>query len=160
MAEEKQSIFRKKSVESIQSPEVLDDYVRVTSPGIWIFLGAVICLLIGVILWGVFGSIDSTVKVALISEKEQTVCAIPMEKADAVIAAGEVTADGETYALGAQAIGMEEVTAGMDLPVRVAGGFEAGTVVVYVPVKTTLPEGVVAGTVTTEKIKPITLLLQ
>mgnify|MGYP007122110349 CR=1 FL=1 len=45
---EKNSIFRKKSLDRIESPEQLNDYIRVTSPGIWIFLAAAIVLLVGI----------------------------------------------------------------------------------------------------------------
>ena len=40
-----EQIFRKKSLDRLSSPEQLNDYLHVTSPGIWIVLGAVIFLL-------------------------------------------------------------------------------------------------------------------
>ena len=39
------TVFRKESMERISSPEQLDDYLRVTTPTIWIVLAAVILLL-------------------------------------------------------------------------------------------------------------------
>ena len=47
-----QSLFRKKSLDRISSPEQLNDYLRVTNPTVWVVLGAVILLLLGVIVWG------------------------------------------------------------------------------------------------------------
>ena len=41
----KQSIFREKSIERIESPEKLNDYLRVTSPAVWIVLAAMIQLI-------------------------------------------------------------------------------------------------------------------
>ena len=35
-------LFRKNSLERVSSPEQLNDYVKVSSPGIWIILAAVI----------------------------------------------------------------------------------------------------------------------
>ena len=46
-----ESLFRKNSVEHISSPEQLNDYLRVTSPAIWVVLIAVIILLAGVLIW-------------------------------------------------------------------------------------------------------------
>ena len=43
-------VFRQKSVERISSPEQLQDYMRVTTPGVWMVLAAVILLLAGLIL--------------------------------------------------------------------------------------------------------------
>ena len=52
-------IFREKSLERIASPEQLDDYIRSSSPTMWILLAAIIILLAGVCVWGVFGRLWS-----------------------------------------------------------------------------------------------------
>ncbi len=54
-----QSLFRKKSLDRISSPEQLNDYLRVTNPTVWVVLGAVILLLLGVIVWGSVASLES-----------------------------------------------------------------------------------------------------
>ncbi len=59
MAEEKSSIFRKKSLESISSPEQLTDYLRVTNPGIWAILAAVILLIGGLFIWSAAGTLET-----------------------------------------------------------------------------------------------------
>ena len=53
----KEGVFREKSLERISEPEQLHDYIRVTSPGVWLVLIAVIVLLAGVMVWGVFGKL-------------------------------------------------------------------------------------------------------
>lgn len=58
MAEE---IFREKSLKKITSSEDLNDYVKVASPGVWLILVAVIALLVGLLIWGIFGRIDTTI---------------------------------------------------------------------------------------------------
>ncbi len=55
------AIFRKKSLDRISSPEELGETLRVTSPGVWMILAAVILLLVGLIIWGTAASIDSYV---------------------------------------------------------------------------------------------------
>jgi len=39
-------IFRKKVMDRLSSPEQLNDYLRVTSPSVWIVLGAILLLLV------------------------------------------------------------------------------------------------------------------
>lgn len=56
--EKKEGIFREKSLERISEPEQLHDYIRVTSPGIWLVLIAVVILLAGVFVWGIFGKLQ------------------------------------------------------------------------------------------------------
>ena len=51
-------LFREKSVERISSPEDLDDYIRVTTPSVWIVLAAILILLIGMLAWSVFGTVE------------------------------------------------------------------------------------------------------
>ena len=59
MADEKSGIFRQKSLERISSPEQLTDYLRVTNPGIWALLAAIIILLGGLFAWSVVGDLET-----------------------------------------------------------------------------------------------------
>lgn len=53
-----ENIYRQKSVEKINSPEKLNDYIRISSPGTWIVICAVALILIGMFIWGIFGRIE------------------------------------------------------------------------------------------------------
>ena len=55
------TLFRKKSLERISSPEQLNDYIRVSTPSVWMLLTAVVILLAGVCVWGVFGHMDTVI---------------------------------------------------------------------------------------------------
>ncbi len=50
-------LFREESIKRVSSPEQLDDYIRVSSPGVWICVAAVLTLLIGLFLWGFLGRV-------------------------------------------------------------------------------------------------------
>lgn len=54
-----ESIYRKQSMERINSPEALNDYLRVTNPAVWMILIAVILLLAGMLVWSTSATIDS-----------------------------------------------------------------------------------------------------
>ena len=43
----------------ISSPEQLNDYLRVTSPKVWVLLTAVVLILVGMLLWSGFTTIES-----------------------------------------------------------------------------------------------------
>lgn len=162
MAEEKTSIFRNKTVESVQSPEVLDSYLRVTTPGVWIFLAAVVCLLAGVIVWSIFGTIESKVNVAVYNEDGEAYCVVPYASFEQVTKAGTVTVDQYTFPLDDKKYTQDVAGDLTDPRILVVGGFKKGDYLVYIAIKGVRPpkEGVFAGTVVTETIKPITLLLQ
>ena len=55
--ESKSSIFRKKNLDKVSGPESLNDYIRVTSPSVWIALLAILILLAGMLVWSIFGKI-------------------------------------------------------------------------------------------------------
>lgn len=69
MAEqENATVFRQKTLERISSPEQLADYLRVTNPGIWIILAAVIVLLAGIFVWAMVGTLETTDQARVITE--------------------------------------------------------------------------------------------
>ncbi len=49
--------FRQKSIDKVSSPEKLDDYIRVTTPSVWITLAAIVILLVGTLIWGIMGEL-------------------------------------------------------------------------------------------------------
>ena len=51
------ALFREKSIKRVSSPEQLNDYLRVTTPRVWIILIAVLILLFGAIVWGCAGTV-------------------------------------------------------------------------------------------------------
>ena len=57
----KEQIFRKESLDRISSPEQLNDYLKVTNPGVWAVLAAVIFFIVGILIWSVFGRLTTTV---------------------------------------------------------------------------------------------------
>ena len=67
------SVFRQKSIERISSPEQLNDYIRVTNPGIWIVLAAVV-VLAGFIVWGTIGTLETKLRVAAVSDSGNVTC--------------------------------------------------------------------------------------
>lgn len=56
--ENSNSIFREKSMERVSSPEELNDYIRVTTPSVWVVLAATVVLLLGMLSWSIFGTLE------------------------------------------------------------------------------------------------------
>ena len=161
MSETKTKLFREKSLEAVESPESLNDYLRVTSPGVWLILAAVICLLVGAILWGVFGHIRTTATVAVQVKDSQATCYVPYAQVDNIMAQGVITIDDQDYPLDTE--GEHELVvleSGTSLRLLKAGNLNAGDPVVLVKVDADLADGVYSGVAVTEDLKPISLLLQ
>jgi multidrug efflux pump subunit AcrA (membrane-fusion protein) len=56
------SIFRKSSLERISSPEQLNEYIKITHPGVWGVILGCLAILIAVGFWGFYGNIPDSVK--------------------------------------------------------------------------------------------------
>ncbi len=63
-----EQLFRKKSVDRVSSPEQLNEYIKVSNPGIWMILAAIVILLVGAIVWGVLGTLDTTLSTVAVAE--------------------------------------------------------------------------------------------
>ncbi len=71
MAENNNEVFRQKSLERISSPEQLTDYLKVTNPGIWVMLAAVIVLLGGLFVWSMVGNLETLTDASALVENGQ-----------------------------------------------------------------------------------------
>ena len=96
-------LFRQKSIDRISSPEQLHDYMRVTSPRLWMILSVIIALVVGLIVFSTLATMESTLQVTFevdryefVNELEQTTDAmavtmeIPMEYKDTITVGQEV----------------------------------------------------------------------
>ena len=72
-----ESIFRKKTLERISSPEQLTDYLRITNPGVWVVMSAIIFLLLGLFFWSMTGTLQTKVDVK-VNVENQTATIIPV----------------------------------------------------------------------------------
>ncbi len=55
------SLFRKKSLERISSPEQLNGYIKVSSPSVWLIISAMIIIAVAFSIWAFSGNITSEV---------------------------------------------------------------------------------------------------
>ena len=140
MSENNQTIFRKKAMNRISSPEDLTSYMRVTSPGMWVILAAVIILLAGLFAWAAVGTLETTVDATAVVQNHTA----------------QIVATGQ---------GAEELKAGMQL--RIASQEfviasvnydEYGRAAAYAELP--LPDGSYDATIVVGQTRPIEFLLE
>lgn len=140
MAEDNQTLFRKKAMARISSPEDLTSYLRVTSPGMWIVLAAVIALLVGVFAWSAVGTLETSVDATAIVQNHTAQIVAADQRADTIQA-------GMPLRIASQ----EFVIASVDYD-------EYGRATAYAEVS--LPDGSYDATVVVEQTRPIEFLLE
>lgn len=79
MPESAGSIFNRKATAKLRNPDDLELYIRVTNPSVWAVLGACIFLLAGLLAWGVFGSVTTSVSAKGAVVEGNAVCFLAAE---------------------------------------------------------------------------------
>ena len=51
------SIFKSDNVDSVNSPEELEEYIQVTTPSVWLLVIALGILVLGLLAFSVFGTV-------------------------------------------------------------------------------------------------------
>ena len=138
MENNKQSVFRQKTIDRISSPEQLTDYLKVTGPGIWAVLAAVILLLAGVMVWSAVGTLETTADARVIVRDNKAIVVL-----------------NDTHALRS---GMTMRVASKEYMIGDTESDEYGRTVGTAEVD--LPDGRYDGTVVVEKTHPISFLLE
>ncbi len=159
MENNRKGLFRAKSMERIESPESMNDYLQVTSPGVWIVLSAVIVFLIGVCIWGIFGHIDSTTKAAVISTSEDTFCLVPENALKSAIENRSIKIEENDYALDPKTLDPEIISESTNIYWLLAGDLSIGDIVYKIPLSQHMPEGIYSGSIVTETLSPFSLLM-
>lgn len=154
-------LFRAKSLERVSSPEQLNDYIRVTNPSVWIALLAVVVLLFGICVWGVFGRLDTVLTVGAITEGNQTVCYVKESDIDAVTTGLIVRLEEEEYAI--SQIAPQPVQTDENFPEYLAhlGGITEGEWVYAVMLDGTAGTdgGIYEAQIVTESIAPMSFVV-
>ena len=153
-------LFRKKSLEKVSSPEQMNDYIRVTGPGVWLVLGAVVALLAGLILWSVLGRLETTVPAAAVAGPDgSVVCYIGEDDVSAVRPGQPVRVAGQEHTLAAVASQPVAVDESFDAYALHLGGLEVGQWVYPAQLDGPLDEGVYGAEIVVDSVPPISFLL-
>ena len=148
-------IFRKKSIDRMSSPEQLNDYIKVTNPGVWMALAAIVILLIGVCVWGVFGKLETKLPVAAVSRDGQTVLYVKENDLSAVKENMSVYIGDETYKVTSVSAQPVAVTEEISEYARHTGGLSIGEWVYVVQIDGNIPEGAYRAQIVTDSVSPL-----
>lgn len=135
---EQNTVFRKKTLERISSPEQLTEYLKVTNPGMWVILSIVIVLLLSLAAWSSVGTLETTAAVKVVVEDHRATvislegtelsAGMPLRVSENVSTIA--SADEDDYG---RSVGLSEID---------------------------LPDGTYDGVVVTERIRPMDFLLK
>lgn len=154
------SPFRKESLERAKSPDQLDDYIRVSNPGVWMVLGAVVLLLLAGLVWACCGRLVDTMPTVLVVQDGRATCYVAEDEVGQVAAGDAVGADGASgtvASIGQTPLSPDSLAAQLD---EYAAYRVSATGWMYpVEVDIDLADGVYDAHVSTSEFAPISLVL-
>lgn len=155
-------LFRKSSIDRVNSPEQLNDYIRVANPGVWLVLAAIVALLVGVVIWGVFGTVETTVETGAVVEGDSVICYVSEEDAARVETGMHATVDGIEGSVIAVADTPTRVDEAFSDPLLYLTGFAEGDFCYAVKLalfRAGADDGVYAATITLDATHPISFVI-
>ena len=132
-----ETVFRKETLERISSPEQLTDYLKITNPGVWVILSAVILLLAGLFAWSMIGTLETTATVKVIVSND-TAQIVPIDT--------DIITEGMVFR-----VNSEEYTVALAENDDLGRHFGMASV--------DLPDGIYDGTIVVDQVHPIDFLL-
>ncbi len=153
-------LFRKKSIERVTSPEQLNDYIRVSNPGVWMILAAVVILLAGVCVWGFFGRLDTKKQASGVCENGKLTCYIKSDDISDVKEDTLVSVAGKEYTVKSVSSSPVRLDGEKDSYLIYLGGFsETDWVYVATVDSPDLADGEYSVDVITKRVSPISFVL-
>lgn len=110
------SIFEKQNSDRVNSPEDLNDYIKTSGVKSWLVVGAAIVLLFSVLVWGIFGNLDTTVTLLGVKNGDTVHCYTPT--LDSIKVGNAVTVDGavgEVVYISEAPLSKEQLTAELNV---------------------------------------------
>lgn len=154
-------LFRKKNMDRVSSPEQLNDRIRVTGFGVWLLLSGILLVLAGIVVWGIFGRLDTTLPVSAITQQGQTVCYVKEQSISQIQVGMAVDAESGNTTVASIAVVPVQVDDQFPEYLCHVGALSRGEWVYEVTLQDALGEegSIFAAQIVTESIAPLTFVV-
>jgi hypothetical protein len=132
--------------------------VKLTNPGVWFVLLAIMIILVGACVFGVLGHIDSTVPAVCISDGTDIDCLVKREYDDRFTNDMHVKINRDEYKVSLRSAKPVAIATDTDSYVMFVGDMQLGEWVYEIDVDGTVPEGVYEAKLVTERISPLSFI--
>jgi len=153
------TIFRQKSLDRISSPEQLNDYIRVSTPSVWMLLIAIVVLLAGVCVWGIFGRMDTVLPALAIAQENSVVAYVREEDAAAIKEGMTVSIGDSTGTVSSVSDWPVTLPATFTEYMRHAVSLQEGEWVYSITLDVDCADGVYTAQIVTDSVSPMSFVL-
>lgn len=156
------NIFREKSIDRIKSPDMLDEYIKVANPGIWLCLTAILIFVVGGLTFSIFADIESKVPTAVVVDEKSAICYLSEDKLQYVSDELWVEVGDNKYALHEHGNELKKLSSESESDEELLyfmGKEEGGWYYMY-PFETNgMEPGIYRGEIIIDSVKPISFLI-
>ena len=152
--------------EKITSPDQLNDYIRVTSPGAWIILSSILVFLAGFFIWIFNGQLEISFPSYIYTESEKSSAFLPADKVSKLkrgttVRLSENGVSGEVLNVSDKSLSFSEISQLIGESNALAMNIDGSTRLMKADVSfTSPPEKISRAVFVTGKVKPISFLLK
>ena len=138
----------------------MNDYIRVSNPSVWIILAAVILLLAGVFVWGLFGCLDSAFQTGGVCKDGFLTVYVSEENFAKISEKAVISVDGAELALSDIPFSHVRLDDNADPYLLHLTGASAGDWVYVLKVDAAgMKDGIISVSVITERVRPLDFVL-
>lgn len=151
-------VFRQKNIDKINSPESLNDYVKVTNPSVWIILVGTLVIIVGILVFCAGGRSDTKVNAAVLAEDGQITAYVDEADIQAIQADMKVMIDGKEFPIkniADRPIKKEQV----DEYALHKGNLESSQWLFPISLEGNMKDGVYTGSITVDQVLLISYIL-
>ena len=152
-------LFKKSNIDKFSSPEQLHDYVKVANPGLWMVISAIVILLVGVVVWGFIGKIDTTMSTAIVTDCGNAVIYVGESEVEKLEIGMTVRSEDKEYQITDIAKDPIKVDGSLSDYAIHASGLTVGEWVYAVSMDGEHSDGVQKADIVIESISPISFIL-
>ena len=152
--------------EKITSPDQLNDYIRVTSPGAWIILSSILVFLAGFFIWIFNGRLEISFSSYVYTEGEKSSAFLPADRAlklkrGMIVRLSENGDSGEVINVSDSSLSFSEISQLIGERNALAMNIDSNTRLMKADLSfTNPPEKISRAVFITDKVKPVSFLLK
>ena len=157
------NVFREETVNKINSPENLNEYIKVANQGVWLVLGAILMLLVGGLFWCIFAKLETKIDSAVVVQGNTAKCYLQEDDGQYVEEEMFIEIDGNKYQLGEHSSNMEKLRVGNEqdeVYLHIMNQQTDGWYMIYeIEGFENKADGVYKGTIIIDSVSPISFII-
>lgn len=155
------NLFRQKNLDQLSSPEKFNDYIKVCTPPLWILLVAIALILLGAIIWGALGHLETVLNTVAVCQDNKCTVYVKDKDVASVINKRITIDETEELTIREQMVDNEPFALNQELNeyAKYLGKFQQGEWVYKVHLDIQKEDGIYPVAIITDDVSPMSFII-